>query len=93
MSAHEVTAAAMRAARVLCEMAEREGHVYPGSFGIDWDTSDAFVKDARKALSAALDVEETARVISAHRHGSQVAWDEDRRIATALRAALLGEES
>lgn len=49
---------------------------------------DAEVRTA--TLSAALGVEEMARIISSHRHGSQVAWDEDRRIADALRAAILG---
>ena len=44
----------------------------------------------RAILAAALDVEEMARIISSHRHGSQVAWDEDRRTAEALRAAILG---
>jgi hypothetical protein len=45
---------------------------------------------ATNVLDAALDVEEMARVISSHRHGSEVPWPEDRRTAEALRAAILG---
>jgi hypothetical protein len=45
---------------------------------------------AHDMLAAALDVEEMARVISSHRHGSEVPWPEDRRTAEALRAAILG---
>jgi hypothetical protein len=86
----EVTAAVMRTARALHDVAAKEGLVSPGGFGIDWDTSDAFVADARKALDAALDVEEMTRAISSHRHGSEVPWPEDLRTAEALRAAILG---
>jgi hypothetical protein len=62
----EVTAAVMRTARALHDVAAKEGLVSPGGFGIDWDTSDAFVADARKALDAALDVEEMVGVLASH---------------------------
>jgi hypothetical protein len=44
----------------------------------------------REVRAEALDVEEMARVISSHRHGSEAPWPEDRRTAEALRAAILG---
>jgi len=74
----EVTAAVERAAEAIRTSV------------IDTPTEKAAPIMARAGLAAALDVEEMARIISAHRHGSQVAWDEDRRIAEALRAAIVG---
>jgi hypothetical protein len=43
-----------KAARILCEISERDGHTYPGSFGINWDDTDAFWDDALRVLAAVL---------------------------------------
>lgn len=62
----------------------------PGQVMNEDEFNAALAEAQDAALAARLDVEEMARIISSHRHGSQVAWDEDRRIAAALRAAILG---
>jgi len=41
-------------------------------------------------LDSALSVEELALTISKHRHGSDVVWPEDRRLAQAVRDAVVG---
>jgi hypothetical protein len=82
----EVTAAVER-------LAKAQFRAYESEYSADGVTVADFYATARADLAAALDVEEMARIISSHRHGSQVAWDEDRRTAAALRAAILGEES
>jgi hypothetical protein len=43
-----------KAARILCEFSERDGHTYPGPFGINWDDTDVFWDDALRVLAAVL---------------------------------------
>jgi hypothetical protein len=49
-----------KAARILCEISERDGHTYPGSFGINWDDTDAFWDDAHRVLAAVLPLAQAA---------------------------------
>lgn len=47
----------------------------------------------RESLTAALDAAMLPLLISKHRHNSQVAWDEDKRLAEVIRKKILGEEA
>lgn len=47
----------------------------------------------RESLTAALDAAMLPLFISKFRHGSSVVWDEDQRLADAIRKKILGEEA
>lgn len=87
------TPTVLAAARRLCEISERDGHTYPNSFGVDWDTSDAFVADAWQVLHQALHPEDNLNLLNIllYRYDSEEFFGV-REFAQALHDNLVGKD-